>query len=477
MSNSVFVGREIELSKLKILLEAANQGAPQIVFVAGEAGAGKSTLVAEFIQREAQLDPTLIAALGECNAQTGIADPYLPFRQILTSLTAEEEVEKTSKKLDEKKLSHWKEFVQISTRTLIMLGPDLVGIFVPGGQIIGKIGMAIGLSSNLSTKLSEKIGKKSSKETPKVDPALDQEKIFEQYTAVIKVLAKDRTLILVLDDLQWADGGSVNLLFHLVRQLKDSRILMIGTFRPDDLALGRDGSRHPFEPILNELKRYHGDIVLDLTQTEASIRRAFVDALVDAEPNHLEPSFRAELFAHTGGQPLFTVELLRTLQECGKLIKDDQGSWIIGDHLDWETLPARIEGVIGERIARLPADLHETLAIASVIGEEFTAQVIAHLQKVDERELIRNLSRELEKHYLLVSEQGEIRVGKLYLSRYRFTHLLIQQYLYAESVRQNGASCTQKLPRPLRHSTPIKQTPSPFNWPTIMKLAGMTRRR
>ncbi|MRS03007.1 hypothetical protein EG832_07260 [bacterium] len=100
--------------------------------------------------------------------------------------------------------------------------------------------------------------------------------------------------------------------------------------------------------------------------------------------------------------------------------------------MDWATLPARIEGVIGERIARLPAALHETLTIGSVVGEEFAAQVVARIQKIEEREVVRNLSRELEKRYLLVSELSEIRIGKTYLSQYRFSHVLIQQYLYDE---------------------------------------------
>ena len=118
-------------------------------------------------------------------------------------------------------------------------------------------------------KLSERVGKKTGKEPAKINPALDQEKIFEQYASVLKALSKDHTLILVLDDLQWADSGSLNLLFHLARQLKDSRILLLGTYRPDDVALGRDGARHPLESILNELKRYHGDIVLDLSRAES----------------------------------------------------------------------------------------------------------------------------------------------------------------------------------------------------------------
>ncbi len=432
MPDPIFVGRNAEINKLKTFFDTTIAGKTQIVFISGEAGAGKSSLIAEFIYRESESNLSLISVVGECNAQTGGSDPYLPFRQILTSLTTEQEKEKSSAKSDLKKINRWKEFVQVSAKTLIMLGPDLVGIFVPGGQFITRIGTTIAFNSNLAAKLSERVGKKSATEKPTVDPALDQEKIFEQYTNVLTTLAKDNPLILVLDDLQWADSGSINLLFHLVRQLKDSRILLVGTFRPDDIAIGRDGDRHPLESILNEIKRYNGDIIIDLAQAETYEGRSFVDMLVDTEPNHLDHNFRDELFSHTGGQPLFTTELLRALQERGELFKDEKGYWVQGNNLDWDTLPARVDGVIGERIARLPADLHETLTIASVFGEGFAAQVVGLVQKVNERELIRNLSRELENRYKLVTEQGEKRVGNQYLTQYRFSHVLIQQYLYNE---------------------------------------------
>ena len=256
-------------SKLETFLETAAQGKAQVVFIAGEAGAGKSSLVTEFVRRAEEADPKLISSMGECNAQTGIADPYLPFRQVLTALTTGNEEEKTAGETDKnKKLTRWKEFVQVSSKTLMMVGPDLVGIFVPGASLLTRIGTQIAINSNLAGKLSERVGKKSDKENPKIDSALDQEKIFEQYAAVLKALAKDHTLVLILDDLQWADSGSINLLFHLARQLKDSRLLLVGTYRPDDVALGRDGGRHPLESILNELKRYYGDIVVDLSQTE-----------------------------------------------------------------------------------------------------------------------------------------------------------------------------------------------------------------
>ncbi len=433
MPQNTFIGRKNELQLLEQFLGKAAEGQLQVAFIAGEAGAGKSSLVEEFIRDREEADPTLISCIGECNAQTGAGDPYLPFRQILTSLTSEPEEEKSLAEVAKaKNTTRLKEFVRVSSQTLIMLGPDLIGIFVPGASLLARLPSLIAMNSNLAVKLSERVGKKTEPEAAKINPALDQEKIFEQYAAVLKALSKDRTLILVLDDLQWADSGSLNLLFHLARELKDSRILLLGTYRPDDIALGRDGGRHPFESILNELKRYHGDIVVDLSRTASKDGRAFTDALIDSEPNRLDGAFRERLFARTDGHPLFTVELLRNLQERGNLVKDQEGRWIQASNVDWGALPARVEGVIGERIARLPEAMHETLTVASVMGYEFTAQVVARVQKVQERELVKDLSRELEKRYRLVFEQGEIKIGKQFLSMYHFSHALTQQYLYDE---------------------------------------------
>ena len=430
MLQNTFIGRKAQLGLLDDFLKKAVGGQLQIAFIAGEAGAGKSSLVEEFIRSRAEADPALITALGECNAQTGAGDPYLPFRQVLTSLTTEPEEKKSAAEIAKaKNTTRLKEFVRISSQTLIKVGPDLIGIFVPAAGLLTRIATEVALNSGL---LPEQLGKKTGKEPAKINPALDQEKIFEQYASVLKALSKDHTLILVLDDLQWADSGSLNLLFHLARELKNSRILLLGTYRPDDVALGRDGARHPLELILNELKRYNGDIIIDLSNSSLDEGRTFTNELINSESNHLDAAFREALFAHTDGHPLFTVELLRNLRERGNLLKDKDGAWIQGSTLEWDTLPARVEGVIGERIARLPEGLRETLTIASVMGYEFTAQVVARVQKVQERELVKDLSRELEKRYLLVFEQGEIKIGKQFLSIYRFSHALTQQYLYDE---------------------------------------------
>jgi tetratricopeptide (TPR) repeat protein len=433
MPGDMFVGREPELRALEQFLGKAAAAKTQIVFVAGEAGAGKSALVTEFVRRTEQADPNVVAAIGECNAQTGAGDAYLPFRQVLTILSGAQDEKETSKAIDATNASRLRELMRVSSETLLDIAPDLVGIFVPGAALLARLATSAASNTMLGRQLADRMRQSDGGATgPRLNSNLDQEKIFQQYTNVVQALARERTLILILDDLQWADSASLNLLFHLARQLKESRVLLLGTYRPDDVALGRGGERHPLEPILNELKRYNGDIVIDLGAAQATESRAFVDALVDSEPNRLDVTFRNELFAQTEGHPLFTIELLRTLQERGDVVQDAEGKWIQSATLNWEALPARVEGVIEERIARLEGNLRETLNIGSVIGYEFAAQVVARVQQVQERELLRNLTRELEKRHRLVLEEGETQVGRQFLSQYRFIHALFQQFLYNE---------------------------------------------
>jgi predicted ATPase len=86
------------------------------------------------------------------------------------------------------------------------------------------------------------------------------------------------------------------------------------------------------------------------------------------------------LYRQTHGHPLFTIELLRGLQEQGDLVQDPEGRWVEGPALDWETLPARVEAVIAERIGRLAEPLQAALRVASVEGEVFTAEVVARVR-------------------------------------------------------------------------------------------------
>jgi predicted ATPase len=254
--------------------------------------------------------------------------------------------------------------------------------------------------------------------------------LFEQYIAVVQALAANQPLLLLLEDLHWAAPSSISMLFHLGRHLGGSRILVVGTYRPEDVAVGWKKGVHPLVEVISEFKRNFGEISLDLDQAIQLEGRHFIDTLLDTEPNRLEERFRQILFQYTGGHPLFTIELLRDMQERGDLQQDPAGAWVAGSTLDWTTLPPRVEGVIQKRIGRLPTELRRALRVASVEGETFTAEVMARVQAVDEQELIRRLSAELVRQHRLVTSPSVEWVGSRPLSRYRFRHHVFQQYLY-----------------------------------------------
>ncbi len=136
---------------------------------------------------------------------------------------------------------------------------------------------------------------------------------------MLQTLARRHPLFLVLDDLQWADAGSISLLFHLGRRLAGSRILVAAAYRPDAITPQLQNERHPLELVVNELQRISGQPPIDLDACEG---RQFVEALLDTESNRLGASFREQLVRHTEGNPLFTVELLRGLKEQGDLVRD-----------------------------------------------------------------------------------------------------------------------------------------------------------
>ncbi|GHF53183.1 tetratricopeptide (TPR) repeat protein [Deinococcus metalli] len=422
MATSPVVAREPELAALSGALGRALGGQGQVRFVVGEAGSGKSSVVQAFLHEAQAGVPDLLCAVGQCDARTGAGDAYLPLREVLGVLTGTAAA--ASRALGDSKTSAQRLF-EVSGKAIAEFGPDLVGLLVPGADLVFKIG-----TFATQAVWAEKLRRQAEREGPR--QGVTQDQIFEQYTNVLLAMAREQPLLIVLDDLQWADAASLALLFRLGRRLEGSRILLIGTYRPDEVALGRGGERHPLEGAVNELQRYGGDITLDLDAARQRSGRAFVDALLDQEPNALDEDFRHALHAHTSGHPLFVAELLRAMQERGDLLVDAQGRWTPGAHLDWDTLPARIEAVIAERVARLSADLREALAVGSVEGEQFTAEVVARVRSVEARGLVRQLSGALDRQHQLVSALGLERAGTQRLARYSFRHGLFQRHLYAQ---------------------------------------------
>jgi DNA-binding SARP family transcriptional activator/predicted ATPase len=419
-----FVARERELAQLDGFLDLALAGQGRVAFVTGEAGSGKTALVQEFTQRAQEAHADLIAASGNCNAYTGIGDPYLPLREILELLTGDVEARWAAGAMTREHARRLWNTLPLTAQALVEAGRDLIDTFVPGTALVNRAVACTPGGANWLTRLDELVGRKPT--SPGV-PSPQQSDLFEQYTRVLQTLARQGPLLLVVDDLQWADVGSISLLFHLGRQLAGSRILIVGAYRPEEVALGRGGERHPLESVVNEFQRDFGDITVNLGQAES---RDFVEAFLDSEPNRLGDAFREMLYRQTRGHPLFTIELLRGLQEQGDLVQDREGRWVEGPALDWDTLPARVEAVIAERIGRLAEPLQGALRVASVEGEVFTAEVVARVRAADEREVVTRLSGELDRRHRLVRAQGILRMDGQRLSRYRFRHILFQRYLY-----------------------------------------------
>ena len=425
IEKNVFVAREDELAQLDhFLTDVLNNRQGRVVFVKGEPGSGKTALVQEFSWSALETNSELIVAGGSCNAYSGLGDPYLPFREILGLLTYDRATRWATESFIRKFADRLRNLIPSVVRALVNTGPDLIETFISGTALISHAGAATSDDPDWLTPLKKLVERKVVVQAP---TNLQQRDLFEQYSQVMRVLARRNPLLLVLDDLQWADTGSIGLFFHLGKRLKDSPILIVGVYRPADLFLGREGKRHPLEPVVNEFQRDFGQNRVDLKQT---MGRQFVEAILDAEPNRLGAGFREALYQHTRGHALFTIEILHGMQERGDLVKDGTGRWVEGPTLDWHILPARVDGVIRERIDRLPKKLQKTLTVASVEGEEFLAEVIAQVQTVGEWAMVQQLSGILDRQHRLVSSQATRRLGNQRLSRYRFRHILFQRYLY-----------------------------------------------
>ncbi|MBN1811108.1 MAG: AAA family ATPase [Anaerolineae bacterium] len=432
VERGVFVARDRELAQLNGYLGAVLDGHGQMVLVAGEAGSGKTTLVYEFARRAQEISEDLVVVSGNCNAYIGSGAPYLPFREMSNQLAGDIEGGWSRGTITRENARRLWALLPTTIQALLDGGHNLIDAFVPGAALAARIADSSPTHTDWLDHLERIRARRAARDAA---PLATQDVLFEQFANVIEALARQRPLLLIIDDAQWADAASIGMLFHLSRRLAGNRILLAITYRPEDVALGRPpgaatepaGERHPLELVINELQRAFGEIEVNLGRVEG---REFVEALLDAYPNRLGEGFRSALYRQTEGHALFTVELLQEMRERGDIVQDDAGYWVKGPSLDWEALPARVEAVIQERVGRLDEGLRGVLEIASVEGERFTAQVVAQVQGAGEREMLRALSQGLSRRHGLVQERGEVRVNGRFVSRYQFSHALFQRYLY-----------------------------------------------
>lgn len=420
----LFFARQPELELLNTVLNTAAHGQGRVYFVTGEPGSGKTALLAAFSRCAMQANPELVVAWGQCNAFTGQGDPYFPFLNILRMLAGEVEIPVSAGIITPQHAHRLWVFLPDTVEALLEQGQDLFNRFLSGKDLLSLARLHPGIQPHQYKRLQAGIKQDAGQPA---QARLQQATLNEQFTRVLCCLAQRRPLVLVVDDLQWIDPGSVSLLFHMARQIISSRILILGAYRPEEVFQTHAVEHHPLQGLIHELRAVTGDIHIDLMQSEGE---RFIDELIDSEPNELSPLFRRTLYRHASGNPLFTIELLRGMQLRGEILKNSRGKWVEGEQLNWGTLPSRVDAVIARRIADLSDECQELLRVACVEGEQFTAEVVADILGKDPQRVYDLLSREAGRHHRLVTAQSLQRIGGQSLSVYRFRHSLFQIHLY-----------------------------------------------
>ncbi len=239
--------------------------------------------------------------------------------------------------------------------------------------------------------------------------------LFEALYTLLAALANESALVLVLEDLQWADRPSLVLLQHLARRLQQSGVLILGICRDEDRDLD-----DPLSRTLAHLARDR----LSRTVRLAGLGEEDVAAMVAGIAGWQPPErFVRALHRQTEGNPLFVEEIVRHVFDRNVL--DAGGNWPGDSDLAESELPTGVKEVISARLARLTPNGHILLRQGAIIGQEFELEVLQHVSGVEEDALLTALEEGLDLH--VIREQQ--RSGRL---TYDFTHALTRQVLLQE---------------------------------------------
>ncbi len=242
-----------------------------------------------------------------------------------------------------------------------------------------------------------------------LEPAQARFRLFDSVTSLLKNASADKPLLLVLEDLHWADQPSLRLLEFLAREIASSRLLVVGTYR--DQGLDRN---HPLSQTLAELARHSATGRLDLPPLDEGEVARYIELTAGVAPTE---SLVRVVFERTEGSPFFLSQLVKVLVTEGVLDDPEKAAALA------RRLPGEVREVILRRISALPAECAAILAAASVLGREFSLGDLAAVAGQGEDELLDRIESALAAR--VVVERGEP-------GRFLFTHALIRETLYGE---------------------------------------------
>jgi tetratricopeptide (TPR) repeat protein len=365
LSEPVLVGREGELEELQCSLDSALLGKGKTVFISGEAGSGKTRLTNEFLNIARKRDITVL--FGWCLSNTTL--PFFPFIEAFGS--------------------------EVMSR---------------GGETM--LSQPTGLKSWLSE--SYFLGKREKSRI--VVPEVWKDQVFTAIARELLYLSSVKPLILVLEDMHWADSASLALLHYISRTVVGEKILVLVTFRSEEIGRDAEGRLHPLAKTVNLMSREGLFREVQLANLSQEHVRGLAESMLRGKVNS---KLVKRLMKESRGNPLFAVEFLRMLFDQGNLVWEKDQWQLPVERLG---LPSKVKGVIMQRIGTLRQDQRRVLDVASVIGEKFNPDLIAGVLSKDPMEILEVLNGILKSTSLVsVSE-----------NLYMFDHPKFQEVLYEE---------------------------------------------
>jgi class 3 adenylate cyclase/tetratricopeptide (TPR) repeat protein len=350
--NSPLVGRGMELSRLRQALDEVGQGRGQIVFLVGEAGLGKSRLIAE-LRREALNKFTGPYSWIEARGIAYEANrPYGVFRQLLEQVFPVGRID---------------ELETIRLKVLPLLQGEM-------GQYFDNLMDALGMGAAQPSQ-----SEVDSRNAQQVETARHQLK--ESVYAIWAELARGRPSVAVFDDLHWADTASMDLLQYLFRLCDEAPILFLCATRP----MRHTAAWQTRQYAETEFPHAYTELVISpLTNVDS---HTLVDSLLPAGHTAGAPANNGEakllkelhqvIMNKAEGNPLFVEELVRVLIDNGQLRWDqDSARWEVSQAVEDIQLPESLQGLLTARIDRLEPLTRQTLQAAAVIGRVFSDQVL-----------------------------------------------------------------------------------------------------
>jgi len=361
------VDREDELGTLKTRLDDVLRGEGSLVFVTGEGGIGKTRLVME-LKAYAKLRGALFL-VGNCYKEGAV--PYRPWIQII------------------------EEYFRRSRPELLY---KVIGVY--SAEIV-----------KLVPEATSKLG--AVPPLPPLTPEGERLRLFKAVTQFFVNASREAPLVLFLDNLQWADLSTMQLLHYLGRSLKMERLSIVGAYR--DLELKE---KEALSECLLDMNRERLFQALPLRRLEAPevgvmVRQTFGDKV----PSKLEKL----VYEKSGGNPFFVEEILRSLAE-ERMVQPGEKGWIVPD-VSRIRIPETVRAVVTQRLQRLDEACQRTLSLAAVVGREFDFQVLEKITSLEEDQLVNHLDECLTNGLI---QERRVPAGEIYA----FTDNQVRDVLY-----------------------------------------------